>query len=77
MQEVELLSERQETLKGMVRDKSRLQSRATEKYYDQIFEEMKGLEEKKSEESLPVVQKKFDLCRNQNEREEARRLLSS
>ena len=53
-----LLSERQETLKGTVRDKSRLQSRATEKYYGQIFEEMKGLEEKKSEESLPVVQKK-------------------
>ena len=33
MQEVKLLSERQEILKGMVEDKIRLQSRATEKYY--------------------------------------------
>ena len=33
------------------------QSRAAEQYYDQIFEEMKGLEEKKSEEALLLVQK--------------------
>ena len=31
MQEVELLSERQEVLNGMVEDKIRLQSKATEK----------------------------------------------
>ena len=37
MQEVKLFSERQEVLKGMVEDKIRLQSRATEKYYEQIF----------------------------------------
>ena len=36
----------------MVEDKIRMQSRAAEKYYDQIFEEMKELEEKKSEEGL-------------------------
>ena len=30
-------AEGQEMLKGMVEDKIRLQSRATEKYYDQIF----------------------------------------
>ena len=44
-QEVKLLSERQEVLKGMVEDKIRLRTRATEKYYEQIFEEMKELEQ--------------------------------
>ena len=39
MQEVKLLSERQEVLKGMVEDKVKLQSAATEKYYEQIFEQ--------------------------------------
>ena len=58
MHDVKLLSERQEVLKGMVEDKIRLQSRATEKYYEQIFEEMKELEEKKSKEALLLVQKK-------------------
>ena len=58
MQEVKFLSERQELLKGMVQDKIRLQSRATEKSYDQILEEMKKLEEKKSEEALVLEQQK-------------------
>ena len=34
-----------------------MQSRATEKYYEQIFEEMKKLEEKNSEVALLLVQK--------------------
>ena len=37
VQEVKLSSERQEVLKGTVEDKIRLQSSATEKYYEQIF----------------------------------------
>ena len=45
----ELLSEIQEVLKGMVEDKIRLQSRATEKYW-------KELEGKKSKEALLLVQ---------------------
>ena len=40
MQEVKLLSERQEVLKGMVKDKIRLQSTTTEKYYEKIFREL-------------------------------------
>ena len=36
----------------MVEDNIRMQSRATEKYNEPIFEEMKELEEKKSEEAL-------------------------
>ena len=58
MQEVKLLSERQDFPKGMIKDKRRLQSRANEKYHEQIFEEMKELEEKKSKEALLLKQKK-------------------
>ena len=76
-QEVTLLSERQESLKGMVGDTIRLQSRATDKYYEQFFEEMKELEEKKSEKALLLVQKKHDLWRYLFERDEARRLQRS
>ena len=61
LQEVKLLSERQEVLKGMVEDKIRLQSRVTEKYYEQIFEEVKEPEEKKSKEALLFVQKRHIL----------------
>ena len=74
MQEVKLLSERQEILKGMVEDKIRLQSRAMVKNYEQIFEEMKELEEKKSKAALLHLQKKHILWRCRNERDEARRL---
>ena len=48
------LSERQEIVRGMVEDKIMMQNRATEKNYEQIFEEMKELEEKKSEDALPT-----------------------
>ena len=47
------------------------------KSYDQIFEEMKELEEKKSVEPLLLVQKKFVLWRHQNARDEARSLQRS
>ena len=71
------LSERQEIFRGMVEDKIRMQSRPTGTYYDQIFEKMKELEGKKSEEALLLVQKKLDLWRYQNKRDEARRLQRS
>ena len=58
-------------------DELRLQSRATEKCYDQIFEERKELEEKTSEEALLIVQKTYDLWGYQKERDEARRLQRS
>ena len=53
-QEVNYLSERQEIFRGMVEHKFRVQSRATENNYEQIFEEMKELE-KKPEEALLIV----------------------
>ena len=55
-QEIQVLSERQEIFKNTMEDKLRLQRRETERYHDQIFEEIKELEEKKSEESLRMVQ---------------------
>ena len=44
-------------------DKIRLPSMATEKYHDQIFEEIKELEGNNSEEALLCVQKKYDIWR--------------
>ena len=76
VQKVKLLSERKEVLKSMVEDKIWLQRRATAKYYEQIFEEMKELEEKKSKDALLLVQK-HTLWRYQNDRDEARRLQRS
>ena len=48
MQEVELFSERQEVLAALVEDKIVLQSKATEKYHETIFEELRELDEKRS-----------------------------
>ena len=39
-------------------DKIRSQSKATEKYYEMIFGELRELEVKKSKEALLLVQKK-------------------
>ena len=52
MQEVKLLSERQEVLAGLVEDKIRLQSKATEKYYETIIEELRELGRGEVEGSL-------------------------
>ena len=60
-QEVKLLSERQEVLAGLVEDKTRLQSKATEKYYETIFEELRELEVKKSKEALLLVTSFYDV----------------
>ena len=75
MQEVKLSSERQEVLKGMVGDKKiRLQSGATEQYYEQIFEETKELEEKEIKKRLCYLcRKKHTLWRYQKQRDEARK----
>ena len=48
-------------LKSMVEDKIRLQSRATEKYHEQIFEEMKELE-KRNHKRLWNLCRKSKIC---------------
>ena len=75
--QAQVLSERQEIRKSAVEDKLKLQSRANERFHGQIVEEIKETEQKKTEEALRMVQKKHDLWRHQNERDEARRLQSS
>ena len=72
-QEIHILSERQETFKSTMEDKIELQSRANERYHDQI----KALEKISQKKALHMVQKKHDLWRYQNESDEARMLQSS
>ena len=62
MQEVNLLSERQEVLACLMEDRSRLQSKASAKYYETIFEERRELVQKKSTEALVRAQKKRTFC---------------
>ena len=62
MQEVNLLSVRQEVLAVLVEDKSRLPSKATEKYYETVFEKMRELEEKKVKRSLRTCTEKNTFC---------------
>ena len=58
-------------------DKLKLQSRTNERFHDQIVEEIQEIDQKKTEETLRMVQKKHDSWRYQIERGEARRLQSS
>ena len=76
-QEISTLSERQDILKSAIEGKLKVQSRANERLHDQIIEEIKEMEHKKTEEALQMVQKKNDCWRYQNEGDEARRLQSS
>ena len=67
MQEAELLSERQEVPAGLLEDKVRIQSKATERYYETILEELKVLEEE--------VKRSLGACAEKgHERERARML---
>ena len=65
------------SIEWKARNKLKLQSRAYERYHDQIFKEINEVDQKKSEEAPRTVQKKHDLWRYQDERDEARRLQSS
>ena len=74
MQTVTLLGDRQAILKSMIEDKNQVSEQSNGKYHEPIFEEMKELEEKKSNEALLLVQKRYTLWKYQNERDVARRL---
>ena len=62
-QEIQVLRERQEIFQSMMEDKLKFQSRANERYHDQIFEEIKELEQKKSEETLPEEARFMDISK--------------
>ena len=74
VQEVQLLSERQEVLVGMVVSKRDMQKEASKKCQEMIFEEIKELEEQRAKEALELVQKKHMLTKLEGERERARML---
>ena len=69
-----MLSKRQEIFKNAVESKLRVRSRASERLQDQIIEERKEMEHKRTEDALELVKKENDLWRYQNETEEAKRL---
>ena len=64
MQEVKLLSKRQEVLVGMVVNKRNMQNAAPKKYQEKMFEEFKELEEQRAREALELVQKKHMLTKD-------------
>ena len=74
MQEVQLLSERQEVLVGMVASKRNMQKETLQKYQEKVFEEFKELEEQRAEEALELVQKKLMHTKWEGESERARML---
>ena len=55
------LSERQEVVANLMEGKIRMQSEASEKFFEKIFEELQELEEQKSKEALVLVQNKHKL----------------
>ena len=67
-QEVQLLSERQEILVGMVVSKRDMQKEAPKKYQEKIF----GQRSKRAKEALQLVQKKYMLTKCEGERERVR-----
>ena len=69
------MSERQEIFNSTIEDKLKLQSSVNERIQIRSFEEVKEMEQKKSEEALRMVQ--YELWRCQDDSDEARRLQSS
>ena len=63
MLEVDLSSERQEVLAGLLEDKSRLQSKATTgKYYETIFEKIREVGKRKSRKKPWFSCRKTTFC---------------
>ena len=69
-----MLNKRQEIFQNAIEGKLRVQDRASERLQDQIIEEIKELENKKTEDALQIAQQEHDLWMYQNEKEEAKRL---
>ena len=65
--EKQMLSKRQEIFKNAIEGKVRVQSRASERLQDQIIEEIEEFKHTKTEETLQVVEKEYDLWMYQKE----------
>ena len=72
--EIQMLSKRQDIFQNAIEGKLRVQSIASERLLDQIIEEIKEMEQKRTEEALQLVEKEHDLWMYHNEKEEAKRL---
>ena len=70
--EIQMLSKRQEKFKYAIEGKLRVQSRPSERLQDQIIEEIKEMEHKRTEKALELVRKENDLWIYQSEKEEVK-----
>ena len=65
--------QKDEIFKNAIHGRLRVQDRASERLQDQIIEEIKELEHRKTQEALQWVRTEHDLWMYQNEKEEAKR----
>ena len=72
--EIQMLNKRQEIFKNAIEGKLRVQSRASERLQDQIIEEIKEMEHRRTEEALELVRKENDFWKYQSEKGEVGRL---
>ena len=66
--EIQMLSQRQERFKNAIEGKLRVQGRASERLQDQIVEEIKEMEHKRTEEALELVRKENDLDKRRSKK---------
>ena len=71
---IENLSEKQELLANLMDGKMSLQRVAPERFQQKIFQELKELEEQKTNEALEQLGRKHKLGKMENERNRARML---
>ena len=68
--EIQMLNKRQEIFRNAIDGRLRVQDRASERMQDHMFEEIKELVHRKTEEALQIAEKEHDLWMYQNEKEE-------
>ena len=59
--EIQMLNKRREIFQSAIEGKLRVQDRVSERMQDQIIEEIKEMEQRKTEEALQLVRKEHDL----------------
>ena len=71
--EIKMLNKRQENFQSAIEGKLRVQERASERLQDQIIEEIKEVEHKRTEEALQIAGKEHDLWMYQNEKRRSKK----
>ena len=72
--EIQMLSKRQENFQDAIEGELSVQDRASGRMHDQIIEEIKDMEHKKTEEALNLVKKEHDLWRCQSEKRRSQKI---